>query len=305
MDGHGVAAIQLVGAVVVQPQGTAGRGVVQVQRTLLGNARERDAAHVDLRPRGYGRTRCQGIDGSIDIDEELRQGVHERELHLLVDSGRALHVDPWQTDGQRLCAAVHLGPCAVARSTYHAPAEVDGVGGVEGRHVLDDSAVLGHTGDAPGVLIGIHLTARGRHVDMGRIGEERHLVGVVADGGVAVFVGPVLHGFIAPRRGRHLLVIHEVGRVELVVLVQVGIVAEHTETLVFKIDLTGHSTAGDQHTGRTRTRHAALGVGVETDGQRLILLRGLYLRACLQAIIVGAGSEHHRYDCKQIDFSHN
>ena len=104
LHGDTLAEGQVGGPGIVEPQGLVGHGVVQVERTFQGDARERDRAHVDLRTVGDVAAGIVGqpVGVGIDLHVELREGMLEGERHLLVDTLRMLHVEPGQTRGHRL-----------------------------------------------------------------------------------------------------------------------------------------------------------------------------------------------------------
>ncbi len=104
LHGDTLAEGQVGGPGIVEPQGLVGHGVVQVERTFQGDARERDRAHVDLRTVGDVAAGIVGqpVGVGIDLDVELREGMLEGEGHLLAGTRRVLHVEPGQTRGHRL-----------------------------------------------------------------------------------------------------------------------------------------------------------------------------------------------------------
>ena len=209
----------------------------------------------------------------VDLHVQLGQGVLEGELHALVDALRVLHVEPGQAGGHRLCVvAVDLGPRSLGANT---PAEVYRLGGLERGNVLHqrvaDGGVAAEAGDAVG---GVLHAARGRrgggHV--GSVGKETDLVLVVGLGIGAVLVGPVQHGAVLPlgiARAfvgiEDTLVVHEVGDVRLVVLLQVGVVGKHTEAAALAGGLAQTGQVEIAH--QTTTGDTALGIGREAHGR--------------------------------------
>ena len=155
--GHTGAVGQVGRAAVVEPQRGVGHRIVQVQRSLHGDACEADAPHVDLRAGTDSRRLVMDGDVRVGIDlhVQLRQGMAEGEGHLLPHPLRMLHVEPGQSDGHRLRAAVlHLRPAGIGA---HAPAQVDALVGIERGDVLHDRVahrrVAREARDAPGGVL--------------------------------------------------------------------------------------------------------------------------------------------------------
>ena len=285
VDSDGDTSLNLTRTVVVHPQGGVGVYVVQVEGSLQGKARERDAAHVDFRLVGKRIVGIVAVDKGIDIDRELRQGVLEGELQTLVVSGGllrvghhgTLHIEPGKS---RLAlvnllhgAALHDSPVGVVANT---PQQVDILARFEVGNVLDErvagNGIAAHAGDAPLVVgaVGLHhLAGAGVHLYVGGIGEVAYLVVVIGIGIVAVLVGPVLDWLVCPVGAvpYHLLVVHEVREARLLVLVVVSVVGKHTEAA--SVSLRCLQFGIRHHIGLSGSSGGTLGVGLEADGSGL------------------------------------
>ncbi len=136
-------------------------------------------------------------------------------------------------------------------------------------------------------------------VDVGGIGEERHLVLVVAARVGAVLVRPVHHGRVLPVASavEDTLVVHEVRDVGLVVFLQVGVVGEHAEAAELALRLlqlverqrTGISGAGDATGGIGVEAHGVLAVGGRPGG-----------RLVAQRLTVAGGTARHQHRHHQV-----
>ena len=136
-------------------------------------------------------------------------------------------------------------------------------------------------------------------MDVGGIGEEAHLVLVVAARVGAVLIRPVHHGRVLPVAPavEDTLVVHEVRDVGLVVFLQVGVVGEHAEAAEVALPLlqlvdrqrTGISGAGDGTVGVGIEAHGVLAVGGRPDG-----------RLVAQRLTVAGGAARHQHRHHQV-----
>ena len=241
--------------------------------------------------------------GVVGFDE-VEEGQSGCQLHGgVLLRGALLAVDGCVVSSRVLCC--------------HAPEQVHGGGGVGVHDVLhqwvaglravvdaDDVIVLfalqpllGGAGPACGRGLGLHLAGGRLDVGPGGVGEEADVVHVPGAGGLAVLVGPVLHGLVLPYGsagglcggGIDLLVVHEVGCCRGAVLLAGGVVGEDAEAAVG----TGDGLVGDVAGEAAATRHAALCIDVEghaalaVEGLSGALFEHVALRAC----------SHHGYSC--------
>ena len=185
---------------------------------------------------------------------------------------------------------IHKRPTGVFAYT---PAKVDRLVAVERTDVLDDGVARGgitrHASNTYGgiaVVISRRLAAGRSHLHIGSIGEEAHLVTVVADSTATVFVRPVFYGLIGPvvcNKG-HQLVVHEVRRCQLVVLLVVSVVTEYTEAAESSSIKSFLNSCVVSHAIGTCTRCAA-SVGIEAHGTLFEGGFSLGHRAGVQAVV--------------------